>query len=85
MDNVIFVNKLRKLYGTFVAVDNISFEVQRGEIFGLLGPNGAGKTTTFECLEGLRKPDSGSFQLMGLNPSHDYSNLRNIIGVLFLP
>jgi ABC-2 type transport system ATP-binding protein len=81
MDNVIFVNKLRKLYGTFVAVDNISFEVQRGEIFGLLGPNGAGKTTTFECLEGLRKPDSGSFQLMGLNPSHDYSNLRNIIGV----
>jgi ABC-2 type transport system ATP-binding protein len=80
-ETVVAVNKLKKSYGNFVAVDDISFNVQRGEIFGLLGPNGAGKTTTFECLEGLRKPDSGSFQLMGLNPSHDYSNLRNIIGV----
>ena len=68
-ETVVAVNKLKKSYGNFVAVDDISFNVQRGEIFGLLGPNGAGKTTTFECLEGLRKPDSGSFQLMGLNPS----------------
>jgi len=80
-ETVVAVNKLKKSYGNFVAVDDISFNVQSGEIFGLLGPNGAGKTTTFECLEGLRKPDSGSFRLMSLNPISDYSNLRNIIGV----
>ena len=78
---VIEVNKLRKLYKDFIAVDDISFNVARGEIFGLLGPNGAGKTTTFECLEGLRRPDSGSFKLLGLKPNYGYSNLRNLIGV----
>jgi len=78
---VIEVNKLRKLYKNFIAVDDISFHVARGEIFGLLGPNGAGKTTTFECLEGLRRPDSGSFKLLGLKPNYNYSNLRNLIGV----
>jgi len=55
--------------------------VAKGEIFGLLGPNGAGKTTTFECLEGLRRPDGGSFKLLGMKPNYDYSNLRNLIGV----
>ena len=49
-DKVLSVKDFRKAYGDFVAVDGISFEVQRGEIFGLLGPNGAGKTTTLECL-----------------------------------
>jgi len=78
---VIEVNKLRKLYKDLIAVDNVSFNVARGEIFGLLGPNGAGKTTTFECLEGLRKPDGGSFKLLGLKPNYGYSNLRNLIGV----
>ena len=78
---VIEVNKLRKLYKDFIAVDDVSFNVTRGEIFGLLGPNGAGKTTTFECLEGLRRPDSGSFKLLGMKPNYDYSNLRNLIGV----
>jgi len=78
---VIEVDKLRKLYKDFIAVDDISFNVARGEIFGLLGPNGAGKTTTFECLEGLRRPDSGSFKLLGLKPNYNYSNLRNLIGV----
>ena len=78
---VIEVNKLRKLYKNFIAVDDISFHVARGEIFGLLGPNGAGKTTTFECLEGLRRPDSGSFKLLGMKPNYGYSNLRNLIGV----
>jgi len=78
---VIEVTKLRKLYKNFIAVDDVSFNVARGEIFGLLGPNGAGKTTTFECLEGLRKPDGGSFKLLGLKPNYDYSNLRNLIGV----
>jgi len=56
-DIVVEVNKLRKVYGDSVAVDNISFDVIKGEIFVLLGPNGAGKTTTLECIEGLRKPD----------------------------
>lgn len=78
---VIEVNKLRKLYRDFIAVDDVSFNVARGEIFGLLGPNGAGKTTTFECLEGLRRPDSGSFKLLGMKPNYNYSNLRNLIGV----
>lgn len=80
-DTVVEVNKLRKAYGDLVAVDDISFNVEKGEIFGLLGPNGAGKTTTFECLEGLRKPDGGIFKLMGISPNYNYSNLRNTIGV----
>ena len=53
-DTVIHVQDFRKVYGDFVAVDGISFDVQRGEIFGLLGPNGAGKTSALESLEGLR-------------------------------
>jgi len=62
-------------------VDGISFEVQRGEIFGLLGPNGAGKTTTLESLEGLRAPDGGSLQVMGVDPARESRKLRNLIGV----
>jgi len=80
-DSIIEVNNLRKAYKDLIAIDDISFNVEKGEIFGLLGPNGAGKTTTFECLEGLRKPDGGTFKLMGETPSYNYSNLRNIIGV----
>jgi len=80
-DTVVEVIKLRKAYGDLVAVDDISFNVEKGEIFGLLGPNGAGKTTTFECLEGLRKPDGGSFNLMGKSPNYNYNNFRNLIGV----
>lgn len=57
---VVQVRDFRKVYGDLVAVDGISFEVQRGEIFGLLEPNGAGKTSTLESLEGLRAPDGGS-------------------------
>jgi ABC-2 type transport system ATP-binding protein len=62
-------------------VDGISFEVQRGEIFGLLGPNGAGKTTTLESLEGLRVPDGGFLQVMGVDPARESRKLRNLIGV----
>src|SRR5258708_11884842 len=65
---VIVVNELRKAYGTTVAVDGISFEVEQGEFFGILGPNGAGKTTTLEVLEGLRQPDSGVLSVFGLPP-----------------
>ena len=56
-DAYIKVERLRKTYGSLVAVDDISFGIEKGEIFGLLGPNGAGKTTTLEMMEGLRKPD----------------------------
>ena len=65
---VILVSELRKAYGTTVAVDGISFEVEQGEFFGILGPNGAGKTTTLEVLEGLRQPDSGEISVFGLPP-----------------
>ena len=80
-DTVIKVIDFRKVYGDIVAVDGISFEVQRGEVFGLLGPNGAGKTTTLESLEGLRAPDGGSLQVMSVDPTRESRKLRNLIGV----
>jgi ABC-2 type transport system ATP-binding protein len=64
-----------------VAVDDVSFEVNEGEIFGLIGPNGAGKTTTMECIEGLRKPDAGSISVLGLSPIRDVYKLQDRIGV----
>jgi len=64
-----------------VAVDEVSFEVNDGEIFGLIGPNGAGKTTTMECIEGLRRPDRGSITVLGLNPIHHVYQLQERIGV----
>jgi ABC-2 type transport system ATP-binding protein len=64
----IFVQKLRKSYSTVVAVDDLSFEVPRGEIFGLLGPNGAGKTTTIRMLMDIIKPDSGEARVLGEPP-----------------
>jgi ABC-2 type transport system ATP-binding protein len=78
---IIKVTNFRKAYGAFVAVDDISFGVQRGEIFGLLGPNGAGKTTTLECLEGLRQPDSGVLEVAGLDPNKEPRKLGHVIGV----
>lgn len=80
-DTIIEVRDFRKTYGEVVAVDGISFDVQRGEIFGLLGPNGAGKTTTLESLEGLREPNGGALRVAGIDPSRDPRALRNIIGV----
>jgi ABC-2 type transport system ATP-binding protein len=81
MSTVIEVNNLHKVYGSVIAVDNVSFEVHQGEIFGMVGPNGAGKTTTIECLEGLRLADSGYVKLLGLNPSLEHRNLSQRIGV----
>jgi len=78
---VIKVLSLTKSYGKFLAVDNIGFDVQPGEIFGLLGPNGAGKTTTLECLEGLRLPDKGDIRIMGVDPVRNVRRLHNTIGV----
>jgi ABC-2 type transport system ATP-binding protein len=72
---------LRKTYGALVAVDDISFSVAGGEIFGILGPNGAGKTTTVECAIGLRSPDSGTIRLLGLDPQADRDEVHEIVGV----
>jgi ABC-2 type transport system ATP-binding protein len=77
----IHVDAIRKTYGATVAVDNVSFDVQSGEIFGLIGPNGAGKTTTMECVEGLRTPDRGVVSVLGLNPTRDVYSLQQRIGV----
>jgi ABC-2 type transport system ATP-binding protein len=79
---VVHVAAIRKTYGPTVAVDDISFDVHEGEIFGLIGPNGAGKTTTLECVEGLRKPDRGAITVLGLDPIRDVYALQNRIGVL---
>jgi len=80
-DSVVEARDFRKVYGDLVAVDDISFEVKCGEIFGLLGPNGAGKTSTLETLEGLRTPDGGSLQVMGINPTREPRKLRKLVGV----
>ena len=74
------VEHLRKTYPGTVAVDDVSFAVEEGEIFGILGPNGAGKTTTVECAIGLRTPDSGIVRLMGFDPRADRAQVRAIVG-----
>jgi ABC-2 type transport system ATP-binding protein len=80
-DSVIQVEHLRKTYGPLVAVEDISFEVHAGEIFGMVGPNGAGKTTTIECMEGMRRADGGKLRVLGLDPTADERALRLRIGV----
>ncbi|MDH3223877.1 MAG: ABC transporter ATP-binding protein [Gemmatimonadota bacterium] len=78
---VISVANLAKSYGSTVAVDNVTLEINEGEIFGLIGPNGAGKTTTMECVQGLRRPDRGTISVLGLDPRRDETALRRRIGV----
>src|SRR6516162_9670828 len=80
MTAIIEVRNLRKAYGDTVAVDDVSFSVQEGEIFGILGPNGAGKTTTVECIEGLRTPDRGAISVLGLDPRRDRAELTQRLG-----
>src|ERR687887_1915714 len=80
--SAIAVRDLRKSYGALEAVRGISFEVERGEVFGLLGPNGAGKTTTVEILEGYRKRDGGSVEVLGVDPAHAAGYWRDRIGVV---
>jgi ABC-2 type transport system ATP-binding protein len=77
---VITVDHLRKTYRHVVAVDDLSFDVEGGEIFGILGPNGAGKTTTVECIQGLRRPDGGAIRVLGLDPATQAVQLRQRIG-----
>jgi ABC-2 type transport system ATP-binding protein len=77
---VVEVAGLSKRYGDLQAVVDVSFEVHGGEIFGLLGPNGAGKTTSVECVQGLRHPDAGHVQVLGLDPRTQATQLRPLIG-----
>src|SRR3954464_13125315 len=80
MPAVIEVQNLHKTYGDTVAVDDVSFTVREGEIFGILGPNGAGKTTTVECVEGLRVPDGGRVRVTGLDPVADHEEVARVLG-----
>lgn len=77
---VITVDHLRKTYRRVVAVDDVSFAVEAGEIFGILGPNGAGKTTTVECVQGLRRFDGGKVRVLGLDPATQATQLRQRVG-----
>ena len=78
---VISVRGLRKCYGAFTALDDVSFTVNRGEAFGIVGPNGAGKTTLLECMVGLRFPDVGRIRVLGLDPVRQGPRLHKCIGV----
>jgi ABC-2 type transport system ATP-binding protein len=78
---VIEVSGLHKEYGSKVAVEDVSFTVEAGEIFGILGPNGAGKTTTVECVTGLRTPDRGGLRVLGLDPRRNHDQLGELVGV----
>lgn len=80
MASILTVEHLAKRYGSFVAVEDVSFSVEEGEIFGILGPNGSGKTTTVECLQGLRHADGGEVRVLGLDPRRKATQLRRRIG-----
>jgi ABC-2 type transport system ATP-binding protein len=80
-DVVVAVHDLRVRYGETVAVDGVSLDIRRGEIFGVLGPNGAGKTTTVECIAGLRTPDEGAISVLGLDVRRDRAALRERVGI----
>jgi len=81
LEPVVTVQHLVKRYGDFAAVDDVSFSIKEGEIFGIIGPNGAGKTTTVECISGLRVPDSGSISVYGYSPGKDRNRIRQFVGV----
>lgn len=78
---VVSVDGLVKRYGARTAVDGVSLTVERREVFGILGPNGAGKTTTVECIGGLRTPDDGRVDVLGLDPQRDERQLRRRLGM----
>ena len=81
-DNVIQVFNLTKFYGEIRAIDQVSFEVKKGEIFGFLGPNGAGKTTTIRVLTGLSKPTDGKALILGFDISSEIVKIKKHIGVV---
>ncbi len=82
-ETIIDVKKLTKKFGDFTAVNDISFQVQKGEIFAFLGPNGAGKTTTIKMLTTLLSPTSGEIQMAGVNPATDQDEARRSFGIVF--
>ena len=81
VDAVVRVEGLTKRYGDLTAVDDVSFSIRAGEVFGILGPNGAGKTTTLECIEGLLTPTSGSIRVLGMDVGRDAERVKRRIGV----
>jgi len=83
INNAISVKRLSKHFGTLKAVDNVSFDVKEGEIFGLLGPNGAGKTTTIKMLTTLTPPTSGTATVAGYGISKNQNEVRKRIGIIF--
>ena len=83
MQEIIKAEQLTKSYGKLLAVNNVSFSVSRGSVFGLLGANGAGKSTTIECILGTKKADSGQVSILGMNPSEDRKKLFERVGVQF--
>lgn len=80
-ETILKVDKLRKVYGDKAVVDNISFAVKKGEVFGILGPNGAGKTTTLEMIEAMRPIDGGTIIIDGINVHKNPTAVRRLIGV----
>lgn len=80
-ENVICVNSLEKTFGARKVVNNLSFAVKKGEVFGLLGHNGAGKSTTIDLILGLKTPDSGAVSIMGLKPSENRKKVFEKVGV----
>jgi len=80
-ESPVIVKNLLKKYGEYIAVNEISFEIKKGQVFSLLGPNGAGKTTTVEILEGLRKRDGGEVSVLGLDPENS-KEIYKKIGIL---
>ena len=81
MEPAVQVENLVKRFGTFTAVDGVTFAVERGEVFGILGPNGAGKTTTLEIIESLQKPTEGRVSVLGLDVQSKASEVKARIGV----
>ncbi|MDY6917576.1 MAG: ABC transporter ATP-binding protein [Chloroflexota bacterium] len=82
MPSVVACRHLTKTYGDIVAVNDVSLDIEQGEIFGLVGPNGAGKTTLVEMIEGLRTPDRGAIRVLGLDPAEQRAEIKQRIGVL---
>jgi ABC-2 type transport system ATP-binding protein len=77
---IVTVRGLRKSYGERVVVDDLDLDIHAGEVVGLIGANGAGKTTTVECIQGLRRPDSGRLRVLGCDPAREPERLRSLVG-----
>lgn len=81
--DAIVVKNLTKKYGTNLAVDKLSFQVEKGKVFGLIGANGAGKSSTLECILGTKKMDAGEVSILGMNPIKERTKVFERVGVQF--